>query len=217
MDGNSSSQSGGTEVDETVPADVAVPYQSLSASFDNVGTTDDSNTAPGNLDGSGRSYSAQALASANPTVLTPGTTVTHDGLTFTWPNVPSGSPDNVTAAGQAIPVSGSGTKLGFLGTGDYGTASGTGTIVYSDGSTQTFGLSLADWWSKQAAPGGDILTTATHVNLSSGQKSQNANVYFASVPLRTGMTVRYVILPADVGRAGPSGHTEMHIFAVAVG
>jgi hypothetical protein len=202
---------------EPCPADVAVPYQSLAAGFDNVGTTDDANPAPGNLDGSGRSYSAQALASGSPIALTSGATVVHDGLTFTWPNVPPGSPDNIAADGQAIPVSGAGTRLGFLGTGDYGTASGTGTIIYSDGSTQSFGLSLADWWSKQPAPGGDILTTAAHVNLQSGPKAQDANVYFASVALKAGVTVQYVILPPDVGQAGAGGHTQMHIFAVTVG
>jgi beta-glucosidase len=217
LDGTSSSQTASAEADETEPAYVAVPYQSLSAAFDNVGITDDSNTAPGNLDGGGRSYSAQALASASPIALAPGTTVTHDGLTFAWPNVPAGSPDNVAADGRAIPVSGSGTKLGLLGTGDYGTASGTGTIVYSDGSTQSFGLSLADWWSNSAAPGGDILTTATHVNLQSGQKSQNASVYYASVSLQAGKTVQYVILPPDVSQGQAGGHTQMHIFALAIG
>jgi hypothetical protein len=217
LEGASSSQTGSRETDETAPADVAVPYQSLAAAFDNVGITDDSNTAPGNLDGGGRSYSAQALASASPAALSPGTTVADDGVTFTWPNVPAGTQDNVTAAGQAIPVSGSGTKLGFLGSGDYGTASGTGTIVYSDGSTQTFGLSLADWWGNHAAPGNAILTTTTHVNVQSGQTSQNANVYFASVTLQLGKTVRYVILPPDVSQGEVSGHTQMHIFALAVG
>ena len=217
LDGRISAQSGSRAVDETQPADVAVPYRSLSAAYDNVGITDDSDTGPGNLDGAGRSYSAQALASASPTALTPGATLTHDGLTFTWPNASAGNPDNVAADGQAIPVSGGGTRLGFLGTGDYGTASGTGTIVYSDGSTQSFGLSLADWWTNVAAPGGDILSTATHVNLQSGQKSQNASVYFGSVPLPAGKAVRYVILPPDVSQGGASGHTEMHIFALAIG
>jgi beta-glucosidase-like glycosyl hydrolase len=217
LDGSSSAGTASGVADETEPADVAVPYDSLSAAFDNVGISDDSNPAPGNLDGGGRSYSAQGLASASPTALTPGATVTHDGLTFTWPNVPAGSPDNVAADGQAIPVSGTGSTLGFLGTGDFGTASGTGTIVYGDGSTQSFRLSLADWWANRAAPGGDILTTAPHVNLQSGQTSQHASVYYASVPLQAGKTAQYVILPPDVSQGGTSGHTQMHIFALGIG
>jgi len=131
--------------------------------------------------------------------------------------VAPGSPDDVVADGQAIPLSGSGTKLGFLGTGDYGTATGTATIVYSDGSTQQFGLSLADWWANQAAPGGDILTTSSYVNLASGPKQQQASVYFASVPLEAGKTVQYVILPPDVSQGATSGRTQMHIFAAAIG
>jgi hypothetical protein len=45
----------------------------LSAAFDNVGVTDDTATAAGNLDGSGSSFSAQALAASG---VTPGATVT---------------------------------------------------------------------------------------------------------------------------------------------
>src|SRR5689334_17378674 len=45
----------------------------LSAAFDNVGVTDDTNTAPGNLDGAGSSLSAQALTAAG---VTPGAAIT---------------------------------------------------------------------------------------------------------------------------------------------
>jgi len=217
LDGTATSQNGNTEDSETHPADVSVPYASLGAAFDNVGISADSDPTAGNLDGGGRSYSATALGDASPQALTPGESVTHDGVTFTWPDVAPGSPDDVVADGQAIPLSGSGTKLGFLGTGDYGTATGTATIVYSDGSTQQFGLSLADWWANQAAPGGDILTTSSYVNLASGPKQQQASVYFASVPLEAGKTVQYVILPPDVSQGATSGRTQMHIFAAAIG
>lgn len=38
---------------------------------------------------------------------------------------------------QTIGVSGSGSVLGFLGAGGFGTQSGTITITYTDGTTQT--------------------------------------------------------------------------------
>jgi beta-glucosidase len=203
--------SDGTETD---PAVAAVPYSSLGAAFDNVGISDNGNPAAGDLDGGGRSYSAQDLAGAS---LSPGAPVIHDGLSFTWPDAPAGMPDNVSATGQAIPISRSGSRLGFLGTGDFGTATGTGTVVYSDGSTQSYGLALADWWANKAAPGGDILTTTAHVNTAGGEQTRNASVYFTSVPLDPGKTVSYVILPPDVSQGTAGGNTEMHIFSIAIG
>ena len=81
--------------------------------------------------------------------MTPGATVAHDGQTFTWPNAQAGTPDNVAAVGQTFAMSGSGRTLGFLGAGDYGTASGTGAITYTDGTVQPFSLTFADWWANQ--------------------------------------------------------------------
>jgi beta-glucosidase len=42
------------------------------------------------------------------------------------------------------------------------------------------------------------------------------SVYYASVPLQPGKTVRYVTLP-DVSQAAVQGSATMHIFAMAVG
>ena len=127
--------------DATAQAHVAVPYASLSAAFDNPCITDDSDTTPGNFDGRGLSYSEQPLQSNG---LTSGATVSHDGLSFSWPSAAPGTPENVVASGQTIDVSGSGKILGLLGTGDYGTASGTGTVTYTDGTTKSFALSFSD-------------------------------------------------------------------------
>ncbi len=193
---------------------VSVPYPSLAAAFDNPAITDDSNPTAGNLDGAGRSYSAQALAAAG---LIPGGSVTHDGVTFTWPAAQPGTADNVVAGGQTIKLSGSGTTLGFLGTGNNGTATGTGTITYTDGSTQPFTLSLADWWANAAAGGGDILATMPYINNQSGSKvTRKVSVYSASAPLQQGKTVAYVTLP-DLSQGAASGQIAMHIFALGVG
>ncbi|MBV9379468.1 MAG: SGNH/GDSL hydrolase family protein, partial [Streptosporangiaceae bacterium] len=148
--------------------------------------------------------------------LTPGATVTHDGLTFTWPNAQPGMPDNVVAGGQTIAVSGSGATLGLLGTGDYGSASGTGTITYTDGSTQQFTLTFPDWWSNTAPAGGDILATVPYINTPTGKLNQHVSVYYAGVPLQQGKTVKYVTLP-DVSQGAAQGETVMHVFAVSTG
>jgi len=201
----------GSVIDSAVS--VSVPFQSLNAAFNNPGISDDSNPTAGNLDGGGSSYSAQALAGAG---LTAGATVTHDGLTFTWPNVLPGTPDNIVAGGQAITLSGTGSTLGFLGTGDYGTASGSGTITYTDGTTQAYTLSFADWWANTAAPGGDILASVPYINTATGRMNQTVSVYYASVPLQQGKTVQYVTLP-DISQGANTGQTAMHIFAMALG
>jgi hypothetical protein len=191
----------------------SVPFASLSSAFGNSGISDDSNTSQGNLDGGGASYSAQALAAAG---LTPGAQITHDGIAFTWPAAQPGTPDNVVAGGQTITLSGSGTTLGFLGSGDYGTADGAGTITYADGTTQQFDLTMPDWWSNTAPPGGDILVTDPYLNNAAGKLTQPDSIYYAGVPLQKGKTVKYVTLP-DVSQGAAQGETAMHIFAIGIG
>ena len=74
-------------------------YNSLSQAFNNAGTSDNSNPTSANFDGGGYSYSAQSLAAAG---ITPGATLTHNGVSFTWPNASSGQANNIAATGQTI-------------------------------------------------------------------------------------------------------------------
>jgi beta-glucosidase len=184
---------------------LTVPYPSLAAAYNNVGISDDSNPSAGNFDGGGYSYSAQALAAVG---LTPGATVVHDGVTFTWPNVPPGQPDNVSAQGQVIAFSAQGTKLAFLGAAAFGTQSGTLTIVYSDGSQQQATLTLADWYANQPAPGDELLATADHWNRPPGDTlgPHAVSIYYTALPLQAGKSVAYLILPTN---------SNLHLFAAA--
>jgi beta-glucosidase-like glycosyl hydrolase len=199
---------------ESTGATISIPYPSIAAAYTNPGVTDDSNTAPGNLDGGGASYSAQTLAAATPS-LTPGATFTHDGLSFTWPAPAPGTPNNIVAQGQTLPISGTGSTLGIIGTADYGAASGTAVITYSDGTTQPFSLAFSDWWSNSPANGGDILVTLPYLNNASGALHNNVSLYAETVTLLPGKTIKYLTLP-DVG-AALINQTAMHIFALSVG
>ena len=194
------------------------PYPSFPAAYNNVGISDDANPGGGNLDGGNASFSAQALANATPS-LTPGATFTHDGLTFTWPDAQPGSPDNVVAGGvaggQTIALSGSGHTLGLIGAGDYGSPSGTATVTYTDGTTESHSVSFADWWANSAT-GGDILTTLPYLNNSSGRLNQQVSLYYAPIPLQPDKTVQYLTLP-DISDGAPMGTAAMHIFTVAIG
>jgi beta-glucosidase len=184
-----------------------VPYASLGSAFNNVSITDEANHGPGNLDGGGNSFSAQALAAAG---LTRGGTFTHAGLTFTWPDVAAGTQDNVQADGRAFVLSGSGSTLGFLGAAANGQASGSGTVVYTDGSSQEFTIGFGDWASTTPYPGGEVAATSAYGNTASGTSPWQASVFFYPVSLQAGKTIQAIVLPR-------AGSASLHVFAVAIG
>jgi beta-glucosidase len=189
-------------------ATVTVPYSSLPAAYNNVAVSDDSNPAAANFDGGGFSYSAQALASVG---ITPGATVRGGGFSFAWPSARPGQPDNVTASGQVVNVTGTGSQLAFLGAGAFGTQTGPVTVTYTDGSTSTGTLTLPDWYADAAVTGSQLVATAPHWNIPAGSTfppNHPVSVYLTTVPLTAGKTVAYVSLPSD---------SNLHIFATAFG
>ena len=188
---------------------VTTPDGSLADAFDNAGVSDDSAPTAGDLDGDGDSYSAEALAGQG---ITPGGTVTSDGVTFTWPDVPAGTFDNVIAASQTVLLSGSGPTLGFLGTAVNGAYTETGVVYYTDGSSQLYTISFVNWTNGSPPAGDTVVATTSYLNTPTGQLARNRYLYGAFVPLEAGQTVEAVQLPS----AG-SGDSGIHIFAVAVG
>jgi hypothetical protein len=190
-----------------------IPSADLSEAYNNVGITDDSNTEPGNFDGSHSSLSAQALAAVG---VVPGGAVTHNGMQFSWPDVAPAQPDNVVAQGQAFAVSGSGTNLGFLAAATHGPAGGTGTINYSDGTTQQFTISLPDWYSNPPS-GSDVAIAMTYRNRPSNtQQTHTVSVFLVKIPLAAGKTPTSVTLP-DVSDSTTSSDPMLHVFGLALG
>ncbi|HEY6790450.1 MAG TPA: carbohydrate-binding protein [Trebonia sp.] len=189
----------------------ATGYANLAASYNDVAISADSNTAPGNFDGGGASFSETALTNAG---AAPGETVTSSGMSFTFPNVSAGSNDNTVAEGQTITMSGSGT-LGFLVSGSYGPASGTGTITYTDGSTQSYTLNAPDWFSTTAPSGGAIAVSSAYQNRQGNTTyAHSADIFSETVTLTAGKTVASVTLPP--GGALTSGTAAVHVFAISV-
>jgi predicted alpha-1,2-mannosidase len=211
------STSASTLPNATLSVLVAQPG-SLLAAYDNVGISPDNNTGVADFDGDGFSYSADQLANAG---VTPGGTVTANGVSLTWPASAVGQPDNVIASGQTINLPGassSATKLEVLGSASNGNTSGTLTITYTDGSTQTATLGFSDWTlgagANPPAFGNTIAVTTPYRNVTSGG-NQTINTYvFSAAPiaLTAGKTVQSVTLPSNL-----SGGGEVHVFAVAVG
>jgi hypothetical protein len=190
--------------------DPAAVYPGLAASFNNVGITADGDTAPGNYDGNGASFSQTPLANAG---AGPGATVTAQGLSYAFPSVAAGTSDNTVAEGQTITMSGSGT-LGFLCSASYGPATGTGTITYTDGSTQSYTLTSPDWWSTTPPSGGTLAVSSAYQNRPGNTTyAASGNIFSETVALTAGKTVASITLPP--GGALTPGPPTLHVFAIA--
>ncbi|MET7283273.1 GH92 family glycosyl hydrolase [Kribbella sp. NPDC005582] len=162
-------------------------------------------------DGGGVSYSRQALAAAG---LTPGGTGSVQGLTFTWPDVPVGDPDNVPADGQLLNLNlpAGTTKLSFIGSAVNGNQQGTATLNFSDGSTQPIDLSFSDW---TLGGGGDtvhfgnlIVATTPYRNESGGGRDNVTTHIFATAPVALTRSPVSITLPKN---------RDLRLFTVAVG
>jgi beta-glucosidase len=199
------------------PVDLTVnaAYASLSAAFDNTGIANESDPASANFDGSGYSYSEQQLTAAGEA---PGATVTHDGISYTWPSSAPGTPDDVVAEGQTVELSGSGSSLGILAAANNGSSTGMVTVTYTDGTTSSAQISINDWYDNAALPGSDILVTTPDWNQppSGGIGDHAVSIYATSVPLDPGKTVASVTLP-DISSGIAKGQNALHIFALGIG
>lgn len=175
---------------------VGEPLENLAAAYNNVGVTDDSDPAPGNFDGDGNSFSAQALADVG---VTPGSAVHALGASFTWPDVPSGTENNVRTAGQMINLSGQGDRLAFLGS---AAPPGTGsvTVLYADGSSETGTIGFPGWCCVLGETYGSEIAVETDYRNTPSGPANHAYTYrlFAnSIDIDEAKTVEHVVLPAN--------------------
>lgn len=184
------------------------PLASLAEAFDNVGVTSEADTAPGDFDGDGNSFSAEKLADVG---VVPGGTVEALGATLTWPDVAPGTADNARASGQAVAVDGSGERLVLLGSGvGYG-AAGTATVHYTDGTSTSGQVGFPNWSFQEAdAHGATLVASSTGRNRPSGygDAAYQYRVFAHSVPLDPTRTVDVVVLPANA---------NLHVFALGLG
>jgi hypothetical protein len=196
---------GGMEEGFLVKLDMAIP------SFTNEGISADGSASSASYDTSGYSYSKTALQGAG---FSSGAMVTVKGVSFQWPLVAAGTNDNWKAAGQVIPINEPGaTYVAFLGSATNGPSSGTGTLTYSDGSTQSFTLAFSDWTlnaGKSTVLSADaIAAKMSYRNTRSGTKqSETTYLFFTSVALAPGKTLQSVTLPTGANQGA------LHVFAV---
>jgi predicted alpha-1,2-mannosidase len=193
------------EVDVARPGDLG-PY------FNNTGISADSDQGTADYDGDGYSYSATELSDAG---ITPGATVTSGGVQYTWPDVASGDPDNVAAGGQTInvPAQSGQTELGFLGSATDGPSTGTATVTYTNGTTQTVTLDFSDWTlnagSSTPVSADSTVADMSYRNSSSGTSNTVGTYLFSTeVPVESGLTVASVTLPSSTNEG------TLHVFAL---
>ncbi|MEV5954759.1 beta-glucosidase [Streptomyces sp. NPDC051987] len=184
-----------------------LPYRSLPGAFDNAGIASDDALTVANIDGSASSLSAQALASAG---LTPGAVVTYDGVDFTWPGTAPGNHDNVVCSGQTVLLSGSGSRLAFLGTSTWGLGAGDGTVVYADGTRQTFSVSVPDWYG--ANPAAAVVLPYRHI--ATGRDDNPVSLFTFGVDLQDKELASLVLPRVSDGLV--SGVPALHVFAMTV-
>ncbi len=170
------------------------PLPNLAAAFDNVGTTYESNTTPGNFDGDGNSFSADKLTAAG---LAPGASVSALGASITWPSG-VGANNNAIGRGQVIMLSGRGSKLVLLGSGIGSLPSGTVVVKYTDGTTAQGTITFPNW-TQPASNGATAVATVVGRNRQSGYGDTNYNytIFAHSVALNNAKTVETVTLPVN--------------------
>src|SRR6266516_1321052 len=184
--------------------------------YTNAGITADNDTSAATYDGGGWSYSADALAAQG---VTPGSTVTADGIDYAWPDVPVATLDNIEANGQTIPLAAPAhaSKIGLLGSatnaGGSG-AGGTATITYTDGSTSQFTARFSDWTlgggGGTPLPGNFDAVSTPYRNFSGNQKDMvKTHVFALDAPVSVAKTVASITLPQATGG-------DMHVFAISL-
>jgi hypothetical protein len=96
-------------------------------------------------------------------------------------------------------------------------AQATGTIAYSDASTQAYTLEFNDLAASSASANSQIVTTSPSNTEPGNGSSRPVHVYADAIPLTSGKTVRSITLPTvSDGIVGPP-QVAFHVFALWVG
>jgi predicted alpha-1,2-mannosidase len=146
--------------------------------------------AEGDFDGGGWSYDADLLPPAGP--------VTWDGVTYQAPE-PAGTAKNfVQARGQSLLLpAGDHTAAELIATTHNGPVTAALTIGYTDGTTASAPVTIADWCGT-AAPGTTTVLAMPHrIKAGQGVDGPPVNLFGLSVPLAPGKQLRSITLPND--------------------
>ncbi|WP_017587428.1 GDSL-type esterase/lipase family protein [Nocardiopsis ganjiahuensis] len=188
--------------------------QPLSALLDRVGISQDGSAGTGDLDGAGNSLSERGLAAAG---WHPGGKLVLLDTPLELPAYGPGRPDHVIADGQSVALTAEPARmrsLTFLVTGTRTDGSGdevrgNGRVVYADGGTKDFPLTVPDW---AAGPAGDAVLSLPYANSATGFGQGaigSVRLYARSVPLDADREVDHVVLPTVL-----DDDANLHVFSV---
>jgi predicted alpha-1,2-mannosidase len=143
---------------------------------------------------------------------------TLSGLSATLPDVSEGLPDTIVPKGQKVNLSGSPTRISFVGAAKSANTSGTAVVTLDDGSTGVANLSFGDWVlpsSSGTASTGTLAPYSTNIKLvwtptRFGQSSDPGAYVYATAPYTApaGRTIVSVTLTG-------SATDNRRVFAIA--
>ncbi|MFJ5259953.1 alpha-L-fucosidase [Streptomyces sp. NPDC088387] len=181
-----------------VPDPVPVPLDSY---FDNDGI-DTADARGGDFDGSGYTFPGEEL---------PAGPIVADGIPFLFPSAGAGAKNNVVALGQRIELpKGRYLSALFLTAGSYGSASGTATVHYADGTTSTAGLGGADWYSG----GGSGVSAPYRYRPDGGKDQHSVGIGVAEVWVDSAREAIALTLPTT--NPAQEGRSSLHVFALSL-
>ncbi|WP_250005772.1 GH92 family glycosyl hydrolase [Actinoplanes sp. M2I2] len=154
------------------------------------GTATVAATAEGNFDGSGWSYDAALMPAAGP--------VTWGGVTYDAPNPGGAAANLVPATGQTLLLpAGSRTSANLVLTSHNGPVGTSVTIGYTDGTSASSSVTVADWCGTAAAGTTAVLSMPHRIKAGQGVDGPPVALFGASLPLTPGKQIRSITLPSD--------------------
>lgn len=186
---------------QPLPPTGPVAQVELEGHFDNDAITSEFYMGDGDFDGAGNTYPAAVLPQTGG--------VTDDGIPFLFVNGVEGTRNNVTAAGQTIPVpAGRYARLHLLGASDNGNTDATMTVGYADGSTAELPLQLTDWKNDPAYAETEAVRAPQH-HTPTGAKDVQVAIFHQDVDLDPATELASVTLPTLTG-------PRPHLFAISL-
>jgi len=158
----------------------------LSNYYNTIGITNDSAPTLGNLDGSGFSYSAQAIGSQSFSI---------SGVPFTLGPFTNSTNNVIGCMGQTIVLpAGKYSTLYLLGCGVQSDQLNMPlTVYYTNGTSSIYTLNLSNWGSN--TQGNTVAKSMTYRNGPSGQNVASVNIFEYALPLNNTRTVASITLP----------------------
>jgi hypothetical protein len=127
-------------------------------------------------------------------------------------------PDNVLANGQAILLPGHGSQISFLGAANNAPVSGTGTVYYTDGTSEAFTASVGNFWyapGQNGNPANTEVAAVNYANYPTGSSGHTIYLFSFSAAIDATKTIQAIVLPKVTGSVQGSA-AAMHIFSISI-